>query len=119
VARPQIIVDNQKYSDTDAHRTLLSVGSQWRHHMHDVKRDPFCVSSVSAELAQSLKPLVGLQDYNTSNGTFDYERGTRLEQLGELAASKIDDIDPQKPATWLDNLWPIFVIPNEPTSQKR
>jgi len=60
---------------------------------------------------------VGLQDYGTCNGTFDYELGTRLEQLGELAACKIDDIDPQKLATWLGNLWPIFEKLNEPTSQ--
>ncbi len=31
--------------------------------------------------------------------------GVRLERLGEAVTSKIDEIDPQKLATWLANLW--------------
>ena len=31
--------------------------------------------------------------------------GVRLERLGESTASKIDEIDSQKLATWLANLW--------------
>ena len=103
MARPAIIVGNHKYSGTDAHRTLLSVGSLWRHHMHDVKRDPNRVASVGAELAQSLQLLADLQ-----NAKPDLELGARLEQLGEMAASKIDEIDPQKLANWLGDLWPVM-----------
>ena len=119
MARPAITVDNHKYSGTDAHRTLLSVGSLWRHHMHDVKRDPNRVASVGAELAQSLESLVGLhkndlRNNSTSNRTAEHELGARLEQLGESAASKIDEIDPQKLATWLGNLWPTFAKLHEP-----
>jgi len=113
MARPAIIVGNYKYSGTDAHRTLLSVGSLWRHHMHDVKRDPSRVASVGAELAQSLELLVGLRSDKNS----DHELGARLEQLGESAASKIDEIDPQKLAIWLGNLWPIFAKLHEPTNR--
>ena len=120
MARPAITVGNHKYSGTDAHRTLLSVGSLWRHHMHDVKRDPNLVASVGAELAQSLESLVGLhkndlRNNSTSNRTAEHELGARLEQLGESAASKIDEIDPQKLATWLGNLWPTFAKLHEPT----
>ena len=61
MARPPIIVGNHKYSGTDAHRTLLSVGSLWRHHLHDVVRDPNRVATVGAELAQSLESLTGLR----------------------------------------------------------
>ena len=119
MARPAITVGNYKYSGTDAHRTLLSVGSLWRHHMHDVKRDPNRVASVGAELAQSLESLVGLHkndlsNNSTSNRTSEHELGARLEQLGESAASKIDEIDPQKLATWLGNLWPTFAKLHEP-----
>jgi MOSC domain-containing protein YiiM len=103
MARPAIIVGNHKYSGTDAHRTLLSVGSLWRHHMHDVKRDPNRVASVGAELAQSLQLLANLQ-----NAMPELELGARLEQLGEMAASKIDEIDPQKLANWLGDLWPVM-----------
>ena len=103
MAIPAIIVGNHKYSGTDAHRTLLSVGSLWRHHMHDVKRDPNRVASVGAELAQSLQLLADLQ-----NAKPDLELGARLEQLGEMAASKIDEIDPQKLANWLGDLWPVM-----------
>ena len=103
MAIPAIIVGNHKYSGTDAHRTLLSVGSLWRHHMHDVKRDPNRVASVGAELAQSLQLLADLQ-----NAMPELELGARLEQLGEMAASKIDEIDPQKLANWLGDLWPVM-----------
>ena len=103
MAKPAIIVGNLKYSGTDAHRTLLNVGSLWRHHMHDVKRDPNRVASVGAELAQSLQLLANLQ-----NAKPDLELGARLEHLGELAASKIDEIDPQKLANWLGGLWPVL-----------
>ena len=103
MARPAIIVGNYKYSGTDAHRTLLSVGSLWRHHMHDVKRDPNQVASVGAELAQSLQLLADLH-----NAKPDLELGARLEHLGELAASKIDEINPQKLANWLGSLWSVL-----------
>ncbi len=111
MAKPAIIVGNYKYSGTDAHRTLLSVGSLWRHHMHDIKRDPNRVASVGAELAQSLESLMGLRDKN-----FEHELGARLEQLGESAASKIDEIEPQKLAMWLGNLWPILAKLHEPNN---
>ena len=62
MARPAIIVGNYKYSGTDAHRTLLSVGSLWRHHLHDVKLDPNQVASVGAELSQSLQLLADLHN---------------------------------------------------------
>ena len=101
MARPPIIVGNHKYSGTDAHRTLLSVGPLWRHHLHDVVRDQNRVATIGAELAQSLESLTGLH----SDKNPDHELGARLEQLGESAASKIDEIDPQKLATWLANLW--------------
>ena len=103
MARPAIIVGNYKYSGTDAHRTLLSVGSLWRHHLHDVKRDPNQVASVGAELAQSLQLLADLH-----NAKPDLELGARLEHLGELAASKIDEINPQKLANWLGSLWSVL-----------
>ena len=103
MAIPAIIVGNHKYSGTDAHRTLLSIGSLWRHHMHDVKRDPNRVASVGAELAQSLQLLADFQ-----NAKPELELGARLEQLGEMAASKIDEIDPQKLANWLGDLWPVM-----------
>ena len=103
MARPSIIVGNYKYSGTDAHRTLLSVGSLWRHHLHDVKRDPTRVTSVAEDLANSLTSLVDLDDR-----MLELDLGARLEHLGELAASKIDEIDPQKLNTWLGNLWPVL-----------
>ena len=103
MARPAIIVGNYKYSGTDAHRTLLSVGSLWRHHLHNVKGDTSQVASVGAELAQSLQLLADLH-----NAKPDLELGARLEHLGELAASKIDEIDPQKLANWLGGLWPVL-----------
>ena len=103
MARPAIIVGNYKYSGTDAHRTLLSVGSLWRHHLHNVKRDTSQVASVGADLAQSLQLLADLH-----NAKPDLELGARLEHLGELAASKIDEIDPQKLANWLGGLWPVL-----------
>ena len=104
MARPSIIVGNYKYSGTDAHRTLLSVGSLWRHHLHDVKRDPTRVTSVAEDLANSLTSLVDLDDR-----MLELDLGARLEHLGELAASKIDEIDPRKLNTWLANLWPMLV----------
>lgn len=103
MARPAITVGNHKYSGTDAHRTLLSVGSLWRHHMHDVKRDPNRVASVAAELAKSLESLANLH-----GPVPELELGARLEMLGESAASKIDEIDPQKLAVWLGDLWPVL-----------
>lgn len=113
MVRPAIVVGNHKYSGTDAHRTLLSIGSLWQHHLHDVARDPKRVESVGAELAESLMSLAGLND----NGLNDNEPvstmpklefGARLAKLGESAASKIDEIDPQKLAEWLNNLWPVL-----------
>lgn len=113
MARPPIVFGSHKYSGTDAHRTLLSVGSLWRHHMHDVKRNPSRVATVGAELAQSLESLIGLRtDKNPG-----HELGARLEQLGESAASKIDEIDPQKLATWLGNLWPTLAKLHEPANR--
>ena len=103
MARPAIIVGNYKYSGTDAYRTLLSVGSLWRHHLHDVKLDPTRVASVAEDLANSLTSLVDLDDR-----LLELELGARLEQLGEEMASKIDEIDPQKLNTWLGNLWPML-----------
>ena len=82
---------------------MLSVGALWHHHLHDVKRDPTRVASVAEELVQSLKSLSFLD-----NTLPDLELGARLEQLGEAAASKFDEIDPQKLVTCLDNLWPTF-----------
>ena len=90
-------------------RTLLHVGSLWRHHLHDVERDPKRVELVGAELVNSLESLINLDntvpklDLNAG-----LELGARLEHLGELAASKIDEIDPQKLNTWLANLWPML-----------
>ncbi len=113
MARPPIIVGNHKYSGTDAHRTLLSVGSLWRHHLHDVVHDPNRVATVGAELTPSLESLTGLH----GDKNHDHELGARLEQLGESAASKIDEIDPQKLATWLGNLWPMFAKLHEPANR--
>ena len=113
MARPPIIVGNHKYSGTDAHRTLLSVGPLWRHHLHDVVRDPSRVATVGAELTQSLESLIGLR----SDKNPDHELGARLEQLAESAASKIDVIDPQKLATWLGNLWPTLAKLHEPAKR--
>ena len=113
MARPAVVAGNYKYSGTDAHRTLLSVGPLWRHHMHDVKRDSNRVASVGAELAQSLELLVGLRNDENSK----HELDARLEQLGESAASKIDEIDPQKLAIWLGNLWPTFAKLHEPNNR--
>ena len=90
-------------------RTLLHVGSLWRHHLHDVERDAKRVELVGAELVNSLESLINLDntvpklDLNAG-----LELGARLEHLGELAASKIDEIDPQKLNTWLANLWPML-----------
>ena len=112
MARPPVIVGDYKYSGTDAHRTLLSVGSLWRHHLHDVVRDPSRVATVGADLAQSLESLTGLR----SDKNPDHELGARLEQLGESAASKIDEIDPQKLATWLGDLWPTLAKLHEPAN---
>ena len=103
MARPSIIVGNYKYSGTDAHRTLLSVGSLWRHHLHDVKRDLTRVASVAEDLANSLTSLVDLDDR-----MLELELSARLDHISELAASKIDEIDPQKLNTWLGNLWPML-----------
>ena len=87
MARPPIVVGSHKYSGTDAHRTLLSVGPLWRHHMHDVKRNPSRVATVGAELAQSLESLIGLRtDKNP-----DHELGAvsrvycLVTQPGEIA----------------------------------
>ena len=113
MARPAIIVGNHKYSGTDAHRTLLSIGSLWRHHMHDVKRDPNRVASVGAELAQSLQLLADLQ-----NTMPDLELGARLEQLGEMAASKIDEIDPLRLTNWLGGFWPVLAKLHSTDTQK-
>ena len=115
MARPPIIVGNHKYSGTDAHRTLLSVGSLWRHHMHDVVRDPNRVATVGAELAQGLESLTGLHSDKNPN----HELGARLVQLGESAASKIDEIDPQKLANWLGGLWPTFAKLHTANTQDR
>ena len=82
---------------------MLSAGSLWRHHLHDVERDPKRVELVGAELVNSLELLVDLDDR-----MLELELGARIKQLGEKAASKIDVIDPQKLVTWLDNLWPTF-----------
>ena len=82
---------------------MLSVGALWHHHLHNVERDPRRVSSVAEELVQSLKSLSVLD-----NTLPDLEFVARLEQLGEAAASKFDEIDLQKLVTWLDNLWPTF-----------
>ncbi len=109
MTRSAVIVGNYKCSGTDAHRTLLHVGSLWRHHLHDVERDPKRVELVGAELVNSLESLINLDntvpklDLNAG-----LELGARLEHLGELAASKIDEIDPQKLNTWLANLWPML-----------
>ncbi len=115
MARPPIILENHKYSGTDAHRTLLSVGSLWRHHMHGVVRDPNRVATVGAELAQSLESLTGLRSDKNPN----HELGARLEHLGEWAASKIDEIDPQKLANWLGGLWPTFAKLHTTDTQDR
>ena len=112
MARPAIIVGNHKYSGTDAYRTLLSVGSLWRHHMHDVKRNPNRVAAVGAELGQSLELLADLHNVKP-----ELELGARLEHLGELAASKIDEIDLERLANWLGNLWPTFAKLHEPNTQ--
>ena len=65
MARPAIIAGNHKYSGTDAHRTLLSIGSLWLHHFHDVKRDPHCVKSVGEELARQLESLINERNPET------------------------------------------------------
>lgn len=113
MARPAIVVGNYKYSGTDAHRTLLSVGSLWSYHLHDVARDPKRVESVGAELAESLRSLAGLNDNGLHDNELvstmpELELGARLAKLGESAATKLDVIDPQKLAKWLNNLWPVL-----------
>ncbi|GDX34633.1 hypothetical protein LBMAG16_14640 [Actinomycetes bacterium] len=101
MARPAVIAGNHKYSGTDAHRTLLSMGSLWQHHLHDVKRDPHCVKSVGEELAQQLESLINERNPET-------QIDEKLKALGESAAAKIDEIDPEVLSKWLINLWPTF-----------
>ena len=101
MARPAIIAGNHKYSGTDAHRTLLSIGSLWLHHLHDVKREPSRVKTVGEELAQQLESLINERNPET-------QIAEKLKSLGESAAAKIDEIDPEVLSTWLINLWPTF-----------
>lgn len=101
MARPAVVTGNYKYTSTDAQRTLLNVGALWRHHLHDVELNPIVVAQVGQQLCDQLKHL-------SSQPIPELELGETLQALGEAAASKFDEIDPQKLVTWLDNLWPIF-----------
>ena len=50
MARSAVVAGNYKYSGTDTHRKLLSVGSLWQHHLHDVERDPCTIGQESITL---------------------------------------------------------------------
>ena len=101
MARPAVVAGNYKYSGTDVQRTLLSVGSLWQHHLHDVQRDPIVVAQVGQQLCKQLSHLL-------NQPIPKLKLSETLQALGEAVASKIDEIDPQKLVTWLDNLWPTF-----------
>ena len=101
MVRPAVIAGNYKYSGTDAHRTLLSVGSLWQHHLHDVERDPIVVAQVGQQLCEQLSHLL-------SQPIPKLELSETLQALGETAAQHIDEIDPNQLAKWLSELWPTF-----------
>ncbi len=101
MARPAVVAGNHKYSGTDAHRTLLSVGALWQHHLHDVERDPIVVAQVGQQLCEQLSHLL-------SQPIPKLELSKTLQALGETAAQHIDELDPNQLATWLSNLWPTF-----------
>jgi MOSC domain-containing protein YiiM len=101
MALPPVIAGNYKYSGTDAHRTLLSVGSLWQHHLHDVERDPIVVAQVGQQLCEQLIHLL-------SQPIPKLELSETLQTLGETTAQHIDELDPNQVATWLSNLWPTF-----------
>ena len=101
MARPAVVAGNYKYSGTDAHRTLLSVGSLWQHHLHDVERDPIVVAQVGQQLCEQLSHLL-------SQPIPILKLSETLQALGETAAQHIDEIDPNQLATWLGILWPTF-----------
>jgi len=101
MARPAVIAGNYKYSGTDVQRTLLSVGALWRHHLHDVERDPIVVAQVGQQLCEQLSHLL-------SQPIPKLELSETLQALGETAAQHIDELDPNQLATWLSNLWLTF-----------
>ena len=112
MARLAVIAGNYKYSGTDAHRTLLSVGSLWQHHLHDVERDPIVVTQVGQQLCEQLSNLL-------SQPIPKLELSETLQALGEAAAQHIDELDPKQLATWLSNLWPTFAKLHNADPQNR
>lgn len=112
MAHPAVIAGNYKYSGTDAHRTLLSVGSLWQHHLHDVERDPIVVAQVGQQLCEQLSKLI-------SQPIPKLELYKSLQALGETAAQRIDEIDPNQLATWLSNLWTTFAQLHNADTQTR
>ena len=112
MARPAVVAGNYKYSGTDAHRTLLSVGSLWQHHLHDVERDPIVVAQVGQQLCEQLSHLL-------SQPIPIRELSETLQALGETAAQHIDEIDPNQLAAWLSNLWPTFAKLHTADTQNR
>ena len=110
MARPAIVAGNHKYSGTDAHRTLLGMGSLWQHHLHDVAREPSRVKTVGEELARQLESLISEQNPES-------EIAEKLKALGESAAEKIDELDPHALSNWLNNLWPTFAKLHSADSQ--
>jgi len=99
MARPAVVAGNHKYSGIDVHRTLLSVGSLWQHHLHDVESDPIVVAQVGQQLCEQLSNLL-------SQPIPKLELSETLQTLGETTALRIDELDPNQLATWLSNLWP-------------
>lgn len=109
MARKVITTRNHTYSGTDVQRTLASLGAIWKHHLHDVRRDPKLVAKVGDQLVLSLALLTRINSPATNIAE-------QLRRLGEIAAQQIDEIHPEALSIWLGDLWPTFAGLHSETS---
>jgi len=109
MARPTFVVDDYTYEGVDAHRTLANLGDLWLHHAHG--RTPAAdTQQRSAEaLAALFAPLAGEDDSSLA----PYRR---VQQLGERAAARIDQLDPHALRHALREMWAVLAGLGEPAA---
>lgn len=98
MARATLVVDNYTYEGTDAHRTLHNLGELWAHHVHERTVSAETVQRSAEALAGLFAPIAG-SDYPALSPA------ERVTKLGEAAAARIDEVDPQHLERALRDMW--------------
>jgi len=98
MARANVVVDNWTYEGVDAHRTLSNLGDLWLHHAHGRAPSPDVQQRSAEALATLFAPLAGEDDASLA----PYRR---VQQLGERAAARIDQLDSRQLRHALREMW--------------